>query len=118
MKHTKGPWITDIRTGVIKIYPESEGKHNCLSGVKGIVTFIGEGEESQSNGYRYVTDEQIANAKLIGVVPEMFDVLEMLEKVFHLANVSGDDNEACIEWLDSQDQLEQMMKKVLDKIRK
>ena len=64
--YTPEPWRVDARTGCYAIYQASEN-HNCLSGMdkQAIVYQSGRGEESQPNGYRYLTEEQLANARRI-----------------------------------------------------
>ena len=65
-KHTPLPWIADCRLGVFAIYPESES-HNCLSNLKdsAVVYQMGRGAESSPGCYRYLTEEQDANAAFI-----------------------------------------------------
>lgn len=84
MKHTKGKWIADIRTGCFAIVPE-EKKENCLSGASetAIAFQSGRGEESQPGGYRYLTEEQEANAKLMAASPEL------LEELMTRCNMTG-----------------------------
>jgi hypothetical protein len=66
MNHTKEPWKADLRLGCFAIYPDSEDR-NCLGGANddAVVYQSGRGEESSPNGYKYLTEEQEANAHRI-----------------------------------------------------
>lgn len=72
-KFTPGPWEADCRTGVFVVRRKGDNLQ-CLSGSSedSIVHQSGRSEKkSCPQGYRYLTDEQIANANLIAAAPEM-----------------------------------------------
>lgn len=76
-KHTPGPWFADLRAGCFAILQQTD-KRTCLYGASddAIVFQHGRGEESSPDAYRYLTDEQEANARLIAAAPKMLEVLE------------------------------------------
>ncbi len=79
-KHTPGPWEADCRTGCFAVRRNGD-KLNCLSEASrdSIVFQNGRSEVlSEPNGYRYLTDEQIANAHLIAAAPELLAALESI----------------------------------------
>lgn len=65
-EHTPTPWLVDIRTGCLAIYPASEN-HNCLDGFsqRGILFQGGFGERAPESIYQSVTPLQKANATFI-----------------------------------------------------
>jgi hypothetical protein len=71
-----GPWKSDCRTGAFAIY-EANKDVNCFAGLDdtAIVYQNGRGDFSEPNGYRYLTNEQIANASLLALAPEMAQVI-------------------------------------------
>lgn len=85
MKYTKGPWKADIRTGCFAIYPANEN-WNCLSGAdKSAIAFQdGRGEPSGPDSYLMLSDEQIANAKLMAASPELLKKLKFMTALVRL----------------------------------
>ena len=85
MRHTPGPWIADIRTGMFAVYPESRAAHGngCLAEEvpDEIVRASGKGERDCPDSYRHLTDEQEANARLIAAAPELASCLEAMLKI-------------------------------------
>lgn len=75
-KFTPGPWKADIRGGCYSVYPANES-HNCLaeSPDNEIARQLGRGEPEREGMFQPLTEEQIANAQLIGVAPEMYVLL-------------------------------------------
>ena len=76
-KHTPGPWIVDLRTGCFAIIKQTD-KMTCLCGANedAIVFQNGRWKESSQGAYRYLTDEQEANARLIAAAPDVLAALE------------------------------------------
>lgn len=94
-KHTPGPWVADIRTGMFAIYPGPEHR-GCLAEMapNEVVRQDGRGERSSPNGYRYLSEEQKANARLIAAAPELAKCLEAMLKIT-CGNCLGGD-ERCV----------------------
>lgn len=89
LKHTKGQWKADIRLDCFAIVPESE-KEDCLSGARetAVVYQSGRGEEGSPGHYRYLTEEQEANAKLLAAAPELLE--ELMERCNMTRGLCGD----------------------------
>lgn len=91
-KHTPGPWEADFRTGCFAVRRKGD-KLNCLSEASrdSIVFQNGRSEDlSEPNGYRYLTDEQIANAHLIAAAPELMEALEKAKAFLVTAITRGE----------------------------
>ena len=94
--YTPGPWEADCRTGCFAVRRKGDNL-NCMSEASrdSIVFQNGRSEElSEPNGYRYLTDEQIANANLIAAAPEMLELLEDIEKELRFARLDQRENNA------------------------
>jgi len=85
-KFTPAPWYADIRGGIYAIFPEKDGRYTCLSGMSehAVVSQCGRGKESSPGSWRFLTEEQEANARLIAAAPELLGLLEKLYALTHL----------------------------------
>ncbi|MGE4564206.1 MAG: hypothetical protein AB7F32_05000 [Victivallaceae bacterium] len=73
-KFTPGPWEADCRLGVFVIRPEGDSLR-CLSGASNDSIVYQEGRGMPNSNYRYLTEEQEANARLMAAAPEMYEAL-------------------------------------------
>lgn len=91
-KHTPGPWTADIRIGCLAVYA---GEHrNCLSDVEESAIHYQSGRGIRKpDSFRYLSEEQIANAKLIAAAPELLasckDLLALCKRAANYAFENG-----------------------------
>lgn len=73
-RHTPGPWICDIRTGMIAVY--AGPPRNCLVGTG---SFLHSSTiPPKDDGWAEPTAEQVANARLIAAAPALLEAVEEL----------------------------------------
>lgn len=76
MKHTKGKWIADIRTGCCAVYPEDrKDDTNGLSSDDSRNIFFSNKESNYNGNHWEQSEEQKVNALLISKAPDMLELL-------------------------------------------
>lgn len=76
MKHTKGKWIADIRTGCCAVYPEDrKDDTNGLSSDDSRNIFFSNKDSNYNGSHWEQSEEQKANALLISKAPDMLELL-------------------------------------------
>ena len=92
MSHTPGPWKVSMA---------------IFDGEDSEVGYVLEGVKEASSD----------DAALIEAAPYMYEVLEQLERIIHLGNVSDDSDDALMEWFEAQERLAEKTEKALKKAR-
>lgn len=73
-KHTKGEWISDIRTGCCAVYPKHRENDTNGSHFDDDRNIFYTTKSAKYNGNNWeISEEQIANAKLIAAAPELLE---------------------------------------------
>lgn len=77
MKHTPGPWQTDIRNGSIAVY-EASKDFNCLDIPH--ENFVAYWHGHLVDGTWAIREKDEANARLIAAAPELLEALKEISK--------------------------------------
>lgn len=85
--YTKGPWVADIRGGCLAVYQKlRESEFNCLSSNSENVIHYSRKDakfvENENGGWWEMSEQAIADAKLIAAAPDMYEALISVKKYF------------------------------------